>query len=436
MCCSIFGENNRKMVLSDQKIVIKNFLFLPLLVLAGLLFSCGETKNLPETGGSDSLIKGDVYYLASDKLEGRETGTKGETKAAAYISERFENIGVAPAGEDGTYYQTFTFNPKNPHASSDKKDKGEIEGRNVIAFIDHGADHTIIFGAHYDHLGFGGEGSLYRGKPAIHNGADDNASGVAGLLYLAEYYKENDKGSNYLFIAFSGEEKGLWGSSYFVKNPTIDLYDVNFMVNMDMIGRLDADRGLAVNGIGTSPVWRSVVDNANEEGIKIIYSESGVGASDHTSFYYADIPVLQFFTGQHDDYHRPDDDPDKINYEGIAQIMDIITGITAQLNDQEPLAFTKTVEGESQKAPRFSVTLGIVPDYLYDGLGLRLDGVSEGKPAQKAGLQKGDIVIKMGDLEIADIYDYMEGLANYKPGDTATVEVKRGEEVLRKEVTF
>ncbi|MEP7169027.1 MAG: M20/M25/M40 family metallo-hydrolase, partial [Bacteroidota bacterium] len=194
--------------------------------------------------------------------------------------------------------------------------KVEATGHNIIGYIDNKAINTIVIGAHYDHLGYGGEGSLYRGAPTIHNGADDNASGDAALIELARILKNsNDKSNNYLFIAFSGEEKGLLGSNYFVKHPTIDLKKVDYMINMDMVGRMKKDEHtLQVLGVGTSPEWKEVVEKINIDSVKIKEAESGVGPSDHTSFYLADIPVLHFFTGSHEDYHKPSDDEDKINY--------------------------------------------------------------------------------------------------------------------------
>ena len=177
-----------------------------------------------------------------------------------------------------------------------------------MGFIDNHADRAIVIGAHYDHLGYGDEGSLYRGdEKAIHNGADDNASGVAVMLNLVNKLKEANTGNNYLFMAFSGEEMGLLGSNYFVKNATISTDDINYMINMDMVGRLNADSTLAVYGVGTSPYFKQVL-MASNSAFKIIENASGVGPSDHTSFYLSDIPVLHFFTGQHEDYHKPSDD--------------------------------------------------------------------------------------------------------------------------------
>lgn len=387
----------------------------------------------------ENKIKEDVVFLADDKLEGRGTGTEGEKIAADYISERFESIGLEGKGTDG-FFQDFTFTPKkDPHSEvkySETNSDSTITGRNILAYLDNKAEKTIIIGAHYDHLGYGDRGgSLYRGEEKqIHNGADDNASGVALMLNLASKLKETNKNNNYLFMAFSGEEMGLLGSNYFVKNTTLPIESINYMLNMDMVGRLKADSTLAVYGTGTSPIFKQTI-SANNEYFKIVEHESGVGPSDHTSFYLNDIPVLHFFTGQHDDYHRPTDDSEKLNYDGMNLISDYIYTIISDLDDNGDIAFRKT-KNEEKDTPRFKVTLGVVPDYLFADEGMRIDGVSEDKPAQKAGLIKGDIVIQLGDHEVKDMMGYMKALSKFEKGNTTIVKVKRDGKVLEAQVTF
>jgi|TARA_B110000305_G_scaffold11327_1_gene10790 hypothetical protein len=379
----------------------------------------------------------DVEYLSSDELEGRSTGSKGEELAANYIEKRFKELNVEPIGENG-YFQEFSFKQKShPHdtiSTSDSIQENSITGKNVIGFIDNKSINTIVVGAHYDHLGFGGEGSLYRSDSLkIHNGADDNASGVSLMLDLAAKLKDNNN-NNYMFIAFSGEELGLLGSNFFVKNPTIDIKSINYMINMDMVGRLNNENTLAVYGLGTSPIFKQTI-KSNNKNFKIIENESGVGPSDHTSFYLNDIPVLHFFTGQHSDYHKPSDDSELLNYEGINLISDFIYSIISDLNDNGKLPFRET-KNESQETPRFKVSLGVIPDYLYDGKGMRIDGVSKGKPAEKAGFQKGDIVIKLGDEEVTDMMSYMKALSKYENGDKVDVQISRKNELSIKKVTF
>ncbi|MFK7832187.1 MAG: M28 family peptidase [Winogradskyella sp.] len=414
---------------------MKKLLFLFVL---GLIVSC---KNEPKL--AENKIKDDVAFLADDKLEGRQTGTQGEVLASEYIVKRFEAMGIEPKGTEG-FLQSFSFKPKtDPHKEVEFTTNADstITGHNVIGFIDNNAKTTIVIGAHYDHLGFGGEGSLYREKDkAIHNGADDNASGVAVMLNLASRLKVKNEQSetkdrnNYLFMAFSGEEMGLLGSNYFSKNPTIEAESINYMINMDMVGRMKPDSTLAVYGTGTSPMFKQTI-KANNDKFKIVENESGVGPSDHTSFYLIDIPVLHFFTGQHEDYHKPGDDSDKLNYEGMNLISDYIFDIITDLDDNGELAFRKT-KNESEEAPRFKVGLGVVPDYLYDGKGMRIDGTREDTPAFNAGIQKGDVVLKLGDSTITDMMSYMRALSVFDNGDEADITVKRGEEMIETKVKF
>jgi len=401
---------------------MRNILFLFFL---SLVISCTQESK------QKISIESDASFLADDALEGRQTGTDGEKKAVEYIQKRFKDLGLEGKGTDG-FLQAFTFKPKtHPHdeIKFTENADGTITGTNVIGYINNKAENTIIIGAHFDHLGYGGDGSLYRDSiAAIHNGADDNASGVAVMLHLIAKLKGNYSNNNYLFMAFSGEEMGLLGSNYFVKNPTIDLKKVNYMINMDMVGRLKKDSTLAVYGTGTSPIFKQVLKSHNEN-FKLIQKESGVGPSDHTSFYLADIPVLHFFTGQHEDYHKPSDDADKLNYEGMRTIGTYIYNIIGDLNDNGKLAF-RTTKNESEETPRYKVSMGVIPDYMYDGMGMKIDGVSEGKPAIKAGVKKGDILVEFDGEKITDMMGYMKALSNTKAGDKKPIKVNRsGKEV-------
>jgi len=315
-------------------------------------------------------------------------------------------------------------------------------GHNVIGYIDEGAPNTIVLGAHFDHLGYGEDGSsmLRTKEHLIHNGADDNASGTAALIELARLlkYSKLDK-NNYLFIAFSGEELGLFGSKYFVENPTISLSNINYMINMDMVGRLnDSSRVLTIGGYGTSPEWSSLINTKTKKSPFVIkLDSSGTGPSDHTSFYRKDIPVLFFFTGLHADYHKPTDDFDKINYKGELEVVNYIYSIIEKENKaKQKLAFTKTREIQSTSFTRFSVTLGIMPDYTFSGTGVRVDGVSDGRPAQKAGLQTGDVITQLGDHNVSSLENYMEALGKFKKGDTTTVRFVRGKDNKQTQVQF
>ena len=408
--------------------MVKKILF-PFIMF--LWFGCIQEKKTGHT------LEQDVAFLANDTLKGRETGSPEEVLAATYIQKRFQEIGLAPKGNAGTYFQTFTFKPKlDPHGKIQfVNGDGTITGTNVIGFLDHKAEKTIVIGAHYDHLGMGGSGSLFTEGEAVHNGADDNASGVAILLQLASsIQKEGFQGNNYVFIAFSGEELGLLGSNYFTKNPTVDLSKITYMLNMDMVGRLRDNKTLSITGTGTSPTWNQVLTATNTD-FKLVLGESGVGPSDHTSFYLQDIPVLHFFSGQHEDYHKPSDDADKLNYEGMRQIQAYIEAIILELNDKKELAFRKT-KNESEEVPMFKVALGVMPDYLFDGKGMRIDGITEERPAAKAGLQKGDVVVQLGDSLVIDMMSYMRALSSFEEGSTTKVVVDRKGKKVTSEITF
>jgi aminopeptidase-like protein len=312
---------------------------------------------------------------------------------------------------------------------------------NLAAFIDNKAPTTIIIGAHYDHLGLGLEGNSLDANPQnkIHNGADDNASGVAGIIELARYFQTNGKKekNNFLFLCFSGEELGLYGSKYFTEHPTIDLSTVNYMINLDMVGRLNPDtKHLSVSGSGTSPVWEPLLQRLSNDHVKIKTDSSGTGPSDHTSFYLKNLPVLHFFTGSHSDYHKPSDDWDKINYAGEAEVLQVIVQVIEQLESEPKLAFLTTKSKAMGGTRSFKVTLGIMPSYTSDQEGLLVDGVSDGKPAQKAGILAGDIILQMGDIVIKDIQNYMEALGKFSKGDTVPVRLKRKGEEMTVNVTF
>jgi hypothetical protein len=289
-------------------------------------------------------------------------------------------------------------------------------------------------------LGYGEDGNsmLRTGERLIHNGADDNASGTAALIELAFLLsKSKSKQFNYLFIAFSAEELGLNGSKYFSENPTISLNTVNYMINMDMVGRLnDSTHVITIGGYGTSPSWKPLIDNIKDNPFIIKYDSSGTGPSDHTSFYRKDIPVLFFFTGLHTDYHKPSDDADKINYVGELKIIYFIKQLIENDKQHEKIAFTKTREQSSGSSTRFSVSLGIMPDYTFPGNGVRVDGVSDGRPAKKAGISTGDVIRQLGDFKTSSVESYMQALSNFKKGDKTNVIILRGETELVYEIIF
>ena len=296
-------------------------------------------------------------------------------------------------------------------------------------------DEYIIIGAHFDHLGMGGDGSLYRGDELkIHNGADDNASGTTGVLELAEKFsseKDNIKRS-VVFLAVSGEELGLLGSNYFVNNMPFPTEDAVTMINMDMIGRMK-DSSLIVYGTGTSSNWKDLLNEHNNYGFNLTFNDEGYGPSDHSSFYGKKIPVLFFFTGTHEDYHKPSDDSEKINAEGEEAILHYVYNVSIDI-DQNPERpdYLLVERQESGKMFVRKVYVGTIPDFAGNVDGYKISGVSNGSPAQIAGLQGGDIIIEFGGRKISNIYDFTYALADFVPGDIVDLIVKRGEE----EITF
>ena len=381
-------------------------------------------------------IKPHISYLADDKLQGREPGTKGEKLAIKYISQQFKSYGLKPMGTKG-YTQPFAYKTKKtPH---DTVANGiPKNGSNVIGFLDNGAAKTIVIGGHFDHLGFREHSSsLDKNKKLIHNGADDNASGTAGVLALASYYANNGiiEKSNFLFMCYSAEEDGLIGSKYFTNNPTIDLSKISAMINMDMIGRLnDSTKKLMVFGVGTSTAYTNIFAGTQTK-LTLVFDSSGIGPSDQTSFYLKNIPVLHFFTGQHTDYHKSTDDTEKINFKGEVEVLQFIQQIASALAETENIPFTKTKQPEQSRVS-FKVTLGIMPDYSFEGKGIKIDAVNEGKPALRAGMQAGDVLIQLGEYTINNMQDYMKALSKHKKGQQIQATLLRGENQVILSVTF
>jgi Zn-dependent M28 family amino/carboxypeptidase len=306
---------------------------------------------------------------------------------------------------------------------------------NVAAFINNGAANTIVIGAHYDHLGFNEDKNALDTGHVIHNGADDNASGTAALLEIARLLQQKSPTHyNYLFLHFSGEELGLLGSKYWIENPTMP-GAINYMLNMDMVGRYDTAHKLTVGGYGTSSKWSDIWKLTNTPLI-VKFDSTGSGPSDHASFYRAGIPVQFFFTGSHPDYHKASDDADKINYEATAQIVTLAYQMMGITDSLPKLDFIKTTEPQMGRSTKFTVSLGVIPDYGYSGTGMRIDGVSPGKLAEKLGLQAGDILLQLGDYKFVDVNSYMQTLSKFKKGDQTQLRIKRGTDEINISVTF
>lgn len=314
---------------------------------------------------------------------------------------------------------------------------------NVIGFIE-GNDtelkkEVIVLGAHYDHLGYGGENSLYQGKDKkIHYGADDNASGTTGVLEIAQklYANKETLKRSILLVCFTGEEEGLIGSTYFTNSSIFGKLDIVTMINMDMIGRMENDK-LIINGTGTSSLWVQELDEINKRyNFTTSYIPDGYGPSDQSPFYSKNIPVLFFFTGLHTDYHKPSDTYEKINTDGQEKVSKFIYEIILNIADSDKRPeFTKVTESTEKKKETgpVRVYVGTVPDFSSNEEGYKISGVKEGSPAEKGGIITGDLMIKFGNKEIKNIYDYTAALGEYKPGDEVEVVLKRnGEEITVK----
>lgn len=425
--------------MSNSYMFSKPFSFLLVIILSSLTWLQCSTSDSPSTLGSNAfspeISASDIYshieFLASDSLQGRESGTEFEALASNYIIQKFEEFGVQPKGDDGTFLQAFTINTArltNPHATDDAEGERRV-ANNVVGWIPGrlNTNEYIVIGAHYDHLGYGSFGSLYRGDtPRIHNGADDNASGTAGLLELAHYFSENPPADNILLLAFSGEEMGLLGSAHYVEEPTVDLSQAKAMINLDMIGRM-SDKNLLIFGVGTTPKWSELALAVNEDSLSLNLVQDGTGASDHTSFYYKNIPVLHYFTDTHSDYHRPSDDLAYIEVEGQELVVDHVARMVDALGSvsKDKLPFVEAPGEQRQSMTLNGPTLGVLPDYGFEGVGMRITGTNPGQPAQNAGLQSGDIIVALGDTPLEDIYGYMGALNTLEVGQKTTITIIR-----------
>jgi Peptidase family M28/PDZ domain len=385
----------------------------------------------------------DIRYLSDDRLQGRMTGSSGADSAAAYLARRFEQVGLQPAA--GGWFQSFTVAKEAPVAQSARV--GGLVGRNVIGLLP-GHDpnlrnEAVIVGAHYDHLGLGGFGSLdpdSTGK--VHNGADDNASGAAMLIQIAARLAQAPPARTVLFIAFSGEELGLLGSAYYVKQPVYPLSTTSAMFNLDMVGRLRNGR-LIVYGTRTAKEFPALLDSLNwHAGFDLKAQGDGYGPSDQSSFYAAGLPVLHIFTDLHDDYHRTTDDWQKIDPEGFRRVSNFTVGLVTAIANRPtrltPVEATPPSHamGTTTGAPAYGTYLGTIPDMTDNPGGVRLLGVRAGSPAEKAGLRGDDIITRIGEMEIPDLQAMTDALRSHQPGDTVSIVLRRGDKVTTVRATL
>jgi Zn-dependent M28 family amino/carboxypeptidase len=397
--------------------------------------------------------------------------SEDDFKTDALVNLRYDNAGLAgiPVAVISKQAAEKLRNAKEVKLTTDVV-RVEVPAHNVVGVIE-GSDpvlknESIVIGAHYDHLGRGGEGSLAPRSGEIHHGADDNASGTAGVLELARIFSAQKPKlkRTLVFIAFSGEEEGLLGSNYYVNHPLVPLAKTVAMINMDMIGRMK-DGKLVIGGVGTAKEWRQLINQANTaqtmtvaanaggpapKGVPIVVSangrpimsvdpkggfdlalnEDGYGPSDHSSFYSKQVPVLFFWTGTHNDYHKPSDTFDKINYNDEARILSMVARIVRDIDSADQRLTYTTAKSDPPRGGGFRVYLGTIPNYADSSDGLLIDGVRDDSPAAKAGLKAGDRIVKIGSREVKNVYDYTYALGEMKAGQEYVIEVVRGSEKL------
>ena len=384
---------------------------------------------------SDSAaIAADVSYLASPALAGRLIGTRGNDSAAAYIARRYQALGLQALAAG--YKQPFVAHPpvrEGPRPS--------IPTQNVFAMVP-GRDPAlrgeyIVIGAHFDHLGASTDGALDPEVQGVRRGADDNASGTAAVLTLAAHFARQPARRSIIVANFSGEEQGLLGSSYFVDHTPVPIDSIAAMLNFDMVGRLRNDK-LLVFGVATASEWPSIVDAANTQPkLAIAAQGDGFGPSDHSSFYAKDIPVLHFFTDQHEDYHKVSDVPEHINAGGEVRVVALAERIARDVADRPArLTFVRAAVSQSSNTRTGSgVYLGSIPDMAGgETPGLRLSGVTAGSPADVGGLKAGDVIVELGGKTVKDLYSYSDALYAHKPGDEVTIVVLRDGQRLTRQV--
>ncbi len=387
-----------------------------------------------------SRIQRDIDYLAADAREGRGVGTAGLDSAAQFVAAAFAAAGLEPGGTDG-FLQPFVIDPSAPAAAHAGAAGAHVA--NVVGILSGAgalAGQIVVIGAHYDHLGYGGFGSLDPDSVhIIHNGADDNASGTAGLIEIARLLSDRNAPNRrtFVFVAFTAEELGLIGSSYYVSHPARSNDSTYAMINLDMVGRLQGGR-LAAFGAETAVEFTELLDSLNiDHGLEIASSGDGYGRSDQQSFFTSKIPVLHFFTGTHEDYHRTTDDPARIDSEGIAQVAQFASDVSWVLaTREEPLTFVDAEPPKQEVAGGYGAYLGSIPDMTESPDGVRLTGVRAGSPADSAGIQAGDVIILLGEFPVKNLYDMTDALRSHRPGDTIPLHVRREGEVVELTVTL
>lgn len=401
----------------------------------------GQSARASSDGAA--RIMEDVRWLADDAREGRGVGTAGLEAAAEYIAQRFAEIGLAPGGTDG-YFQTFELDPNSPALR--QTTLGGEQVRNVVGILPGRgelAGQVVVLGAHFDHLGLGTRGYIHSsrdstGEGVVHNGADDNASGTVALLESARNLaaREAPDRRTIVFVAFTAEELGTIGSMYYVEHPAVSNDSTTVMLNFDMIGRLSGDT-LVVGGTGSAPELVAALEEANADyGLFLGKQPDPWGNSDHQVFYGKAIPVLHFFTSLHADYHTPADDWEKLDYDGIAQIAALVSDLAWDMATRRADVTYVAFERPAPPSGGPRASLGTVPDMVTAGEGMRVQAVRGGTAAAEAGLQAGDVILQIGEIEVKDIYGLQEALTTYKTGQTVTIVFLRDGERMQTQATL
>ncbi|HEX9728396.1 MAG TPA: M28 family peptidase [Gemmatimonadales bacterium] len=398
------------------------------------------TAGLARAQSNDARrIQDHIDYLASDQLQGRGVGTAGLDSAGAYIAREFARIGLTQPNGDG-FFQVFDIDPTAPAVAHAGLDGARV--RNVVGILPGRgplAGQVVVVGAHYDHLGLGGMGSLDPDSVGVvHNGADDNASGAATLIEIARRLRARAAGDRrtIVFVAFTAEELGLIGSTYYTKHPVLPNDSAIAMINLDMVGRLDANK-LMVFGTETAPEFDGLLDSLNAiHQFALEGSGDGWGRSDQQSFYAVDVPVLHLFTGTHVDYHRVTDDADKINADGAARVGRFAADLVWSLAGRVERPTYVAIPQPAPVAGGYGAWLGTIPDMSESPGGVRLTGVRSGSPAEAAGILGGDIITRIGDHDVADLYGMTDALSAHKPGDVVTIVVLRDGQTLELTATL
>ena len=417
----------------------------PIHVILVMSVTAGPLVAQIATSDRARQVADDVRLLAADSLQGRKTCQPGNESAARYLADQLRRIGARPAGDSGTWFEHWV--PGNTSGNrqagivgcTTANVVGTIPGRGALA------GQVVIFGAHFDHQGTGPFGSLAPDSGQIHNGADDNASGTAALLEIARVLRRDRMlrdarpRRTLVFALWSGEEEGSLGSAYYAAHLPMPKDSVLAYLNFDMVGRL-RDGKVLILGVRTATEWPALLDSANQAAhLDLRGSGDGWGPSDHASFTPLKIPVLHFFTDTHADYHRPTDDADRINADGIVAVADFAAELTRRLDRMHgPLTYVDLAPpapatGSSDR-PRPS--LGTIPDMSDEPGGVRISGVRAGSAAEAAGMRAGDVLIGIGTATIANLQDFQDALLAHSAGDRVEIRFKRGDQVIAVMVTL